>query len=516
MNILYIDIDSLRPDHLGCYGYARDTSPAIDQLAREGIRFDNVYISDAPCLPSRTALWSGRHGFRTGVVGHGGTAAQPFIQGSKRGFYDIHFNEGWMRSLRNASYHTATISSFGERHAAWHWYAGFNDIINPGLGGMERADQVIPVAIDWIERRPQGGPDWFLHVNLWDPHTPYRTPADFKNPFIDAPLPEWLDAAAFQRCFDGYGPHSPQEPNGFDGYDFNGEYALAPVPIKSMSDARAWYDGYDIGVRYGDLWIGRLIHALKRADLYEDMMIIVGADHGENLGELNIWGDHHTADHITCRVPLVVKMPQGRLGGHVDRALHYHFDWAATMIELAGGKVPAGWDGVSFAAELGAGQGSGRDYLVTSQGAWACQRGVRFDHLNKSYIWLVTYHDGYKDLQPSMLFELGSDPFERHNLAESRPDLVAYASMKLINWLGEMMVNSGADVDPLMTVLREGGPFHCRGELGPYLDRLKSTGRGQHADALRARHPREAIETPATYVDETDTGTLWNPKPQME
>ncbi len=69
MRILYIDIDALRPDHLGCYGYHRPTSPNIDALAQEAVRFDNCYVSDAPCLPSRTALWSGRCGFNTGVVG---------------------------------------------------------------------------------------------------------------------------------------------------------------------------------------------------------------------------------------------------------------------------------------------------------------------------------------------------------------------------------------------------------------------------------------------------------------
>jgi hypothetical protein len=68
VRILYIDIDSLRPDHLGCYGYHRNTSPNIDELARTATRFDNYYVSDAPCLPSRTALWSGRCGFRNGVV----------------------------------------------------------------------------------------------------------------------------------------------------------------------------------------------------------------------------------------------------------------------------------------------------------------------------------------------------------------------------------------------------------------------------------------------------------------
>ena len=65
MRILYVDIDSLRADHLGCYGYHRATSPNIDQIAGRGLRFDNCYVSDAPCLPSRTAMFGGRFGTST-------------------------------------------------------------------------------------------------------------------------------------------------------------------------------------------------------------------------------------------------------------------------------------------------------------------------------------------------------------------------------------------------------------------------------------------------------------------
>ena len=101
MRILYIDVDSLRPDHLGCYGYHRDTSPTIDALASEGVRFNNVYASDAPCLPSRTALWSGRFGFHTGVVNHGGTAAQPFVE-PERWVTDSFHDTGWMARIARA------------------------------------------------------------------------------------------------------------------------------------------------------------------------------------------------------------------------------------------------------------------------------------------------------------------------------------------------------------------------------------------------------------------------------
>ena len=73
MRILYVDIDTLRPDHLGCYGYHRQTSPNIDAFAKTAAVFENVHASDVPCLPSRTALLTGRFGIHNGVVNHGGT-----------------------------------------------------------------------------------------------------------------------------------------------------------------------------------------------------------------------------------------------------------------------------------------------------------------------------------------------------------------------------------------------------------------------------------------------------------
>src|SRR5687767_4730820 len=97
MRILYIDIDSLRADHIGCYGYHRETTPNIDAMGREGVRFDRCYASDVPCLPSRTALITGRFGIHNGVVTHGGTAADPFIEGPARGFQTAAAATSWMR-----------------------------------------------------------------------------------------------------------------------------------------------------------------------------------------------------------------------------------------------------------------------------------------------------------------------------------------------------------------------------------------------------------------------------------
>ena len=157
------------------------------------------------------------------------------------------------------------------------------------------------------------------------------------------------------------------------------------------------------------------------------------------------------------------------------------------MIELLGGEVPNDWDGVSFADGVGGVSAETRGYLVTSQGAWAVQRGVRFG----DYMCLRTYHDGYKVLDPIMLFDLANDPHEQHNLAASQPAVVNQAMSYLAEWQEQMMLTSAFDVDPLMTVLREGGPYHTRGFLSDYLSRLRSTGRAHHAKRLALLHPDE-------------------------
>lgn len=494
MRIIMIDIDTTRPDHLGCYGYHRNTSPNIDSIAARGVRFENNYITDAPCLPSRSALWSGRTGFHTGVVGHGGTAADPHLHGNFRGFRDVYDQTSMISALRRAGYHTTTVSSFGERHSAWWWYAGWNEVFNCGKGGMEIADDVTPTALSWIEQHAAED-DWFLHVNYWDPHTPYRTPLEFGNPFEDEPIPDWYTEDLRQSCFQGFGSHSAQELHSYPWELSPNRGELYPrVSMKSlasMEEVKRWIDGYDVGIRYADYHVGLLINALKEKGIYEDVAIIVTSDHGESQGELNVWGDHQSADDIICRVPLIISWPGIGGQGRVDTSLHHHFDWAATMLELAGAEVPANWDGKSFAGAYSSQDEAGREFLVTSQAAWACQRGVRFAHEGKNYMCLRTYHDGHKDMDRVMLFNLTDDPREENNIANAEPQLVDLAMNYLAEWHHDQMVTATSDIDPMVTVLREGGPYHTRGKLKKYVELLRKTGRENGAEILEMRHPDE-------------------------
>jgi len=499
MRILYIDIDSCRPDHLGCYGYHRDTSPNIDAVAARGVRFNRCYASDVPCLPSRTSLFCGRLGVRNGVINHGGVRSQPFNEGRERGFNSPMFDSGWMNQLVKAGYYTATISPFGERHDGYHWYAGFREIHNTGGGGNELAEQVSPVVLDWLDRKGKDD-NWFLHFNVWDPHTPYRTPESFGNPFADDPLPAWLTEEVRARHWAGVGPHSAREVPGFSDAEGMGRdpdrYPRQPLQADSMDAVRAMFDGYDCGVRYADEHIGRVLAKLEQLGIADNTAVIISADHGENLGELNIYGDHQTADEITTHIPLIIHWPgvtdTDANAGRVDDGLLYANDWAATSLDLVGGRVPGDWDGVSFADRLKAGDEQGREYVVVSQGAWSVQRGVRFRSDGHEWILLRSYHDGYHDFPELLLFDLTDDPHEQHNLAEQRSDLVNHGLRLLDDWLAGMMRRSKAGEDPFWTVIREGGALHTRDRLPAYLERLRATGRDDAADRLAARYPSEA------------------------
>jgi len=498
MRLLYIDIDSCRPDHLGCYGYHRATSPAIDRIAAEAMVFTQCYASDAPCLPSRTALYSGRLGIHTGVVGHGGTAANPKIQGPDRGFRDTFDEQGLARQLQKLGFHTAMISPFGQRHAAHWFYAGFNEIHNTGHGGLESAEQVWPVTRDWFAANARRD-HWFLHLNFWDPHTPYRVPAAYGNPFAADPLPDWMEHdtdALIARHNLKTGPHSSLDIAMYDGAE-DARFPRQPGKVTDRASLRRLIDGYDTGIRYVDDHIGRIVSLLKEAGVYEDTAIIISADHGENQGELGIYAEHGTADAGTCHIPLIIRWPGGASGR--NRALHYNVDLAPTLMDLLGGESQPLWDGTSYARAVREGQVSlGRDELVISQCAHVCQRSVRWDR----WLYLRTYHDGFHLFPQEMLFDLESDPAEQNDLAPARPDLCREGAWRLARWhdaqMQRMAQQSSDVVDPLWTVVREGGPFHARlrapGQPGGpaglerYLARLEATGRSEGAATLRQRY----------------------------
>jgi arylsulfatase A-like enzyme len=243
---------------------------------------------------------------------------------------------------------------------------------------------------------------------------------------------------------------------------------------------KAIVDGYDIGIRYADDALGTLLAKLEDLGVLDDTAVLVSSDHGEGFGELGVYADHQAADEATCHIPAVLKWPG--VGPAVHEGLQYHLDVAATILDLAGIGVPESWDGSAITIN-----GAGRDHLVLSQGAWSCQRGVRWD----DHLFLRTWHDGYHGhWSEEMLFDVASDPHETQDLHERDPAR-AHEGLEYLNrWTSQQLERSG-EVDPFETILSEGGPMHTRHHLQEYLPRLRSTGRDQWADVLAARHADE-------------------------
>ena len=496
MRILFIDIDTLRADHMGCYGYQRDTTPNLDKICADGIRFDNYYCADAPCLPSRASLISGMFGIRHGAVGHGGTSSDRRLIGKDRMFFDQFIDrDNFVNIFRKANMKTASISTFAERHSAWWYNAGFNETYNVGKGGMESGEEVLPVALDWVDRNAADD-NWFLHVHLWDPHTPYRAPESFGNPFADEPLEKcvpWIT----QEVFDGHlkcaGPHTINDISMYDDKE-DPQYPRHPGHAKNLTELKKLIDGYDTGILYADYLIGQIIDKLKAMKLYDDLCVIISSDHGENMGELGIYSEHATADHGTCRIPLIIKW-NGADKGRSENGLYCNVDLAPTLAELMNVKPGRYWDGVSFAGNIKNKKSGGRESVVISQMAHVCQRSARFG----DWLYMRTYHDGYHLFDDEMLFNIAEDPHEQNDVKDKFPQICEKGAKIILDWHDEMMKKSvvttmsSCTVDPLWTVLNEGGPEHTKlsdEEFDAYIKRLRETGRSDGADKLEKKYGR--------------------------
>jgi choline-sulfatase len=485
MRIIYFDLDATRPDHLGCYGYGRNTTPYIDSVAAEAMRFDSYYCSDAPCLPSRAALISGKFGIHTGIINHGGQAADPHHPGKDRFMFNQNIINNFFFLFRNAGLYTASVSTFSERHSAYWFNAGLNEVVNIGKIGSETAGEIADAAEKWLKENAESD-NWFLHVHMWDVHAPYNAPESFGNPFENEPLCDnWIDDGILEQHRKHVGPHSANELSMFS------DEAPAGLPrnlgqVRTLANVKQVIDGYDTDLKYMDSQIGRLLSFLKDRKLYDDLAVIVSADHGENLGELGIYSEHATADYCTTRIPLIIKWPGMRTGK--DEGLHYNIDLTRTMADLLKTEPIPDGDGLSFAETLEDGTECGRDHLIVSQCAHVCQRAVRWD----DYLYIHTYHDGYHLFPDEMLFNVKKDPHELYDLAQERQNLCDHAARLLLSWEHEMMLSGKYEGDPMWTVIREGGPFNASGMLPMYLKRLEETGRKEGADELRKRHPVEA------------------------
>lgn len=277
-NIVLITIDTLRADHLGCYGYFRDTSPNIDAFAKESLVFDSAYAAMATTLPSHASMLTARYPLEHGITAnlmHGG---KPF---------------GWASGMvsfaqvaREAGYATAGFVSAAPLKAPSGIAAGFEMWSEPEGAAVERkAGDTLSKALPWLEQ--QASQPFFMWVHFYDPHWPHRAPPPYDKMFRERDVDSkeaWI-----------------------------AERELPDVAVRSnarkSTQTRPALDNYCGEVRYSDEQFGVLIEALRRKGVFENSIVVLTADHGEGLNQ-HEWTAHGLVWDEQLRVPLVMRFPK--------------------------------------------------------------------------------------------------------------------------------------------------------------------------------------------------------------
>ncbi|MFO7955592.1 MAG: sulfatase [Candidatus Brocadiia bacterium] len=479
MRVVYFDLDCIRADHLGCYGYQRETSPNIDAVARNAVRFNRCYTSDAPCVPSRAALFSGRFGFNNGVVGNVDTPIQypPF---PNRRVRDREMPMV-MRHLRANGVRPISFSNFADRHDAWWYHSGWDEhhLINLRRG-FETCDEVNAVALPWFEQHGAED-DYFVHVHYWDNHFPYRSPdmPEWMERFADEPAPEWPDEETIADQHENwYGARTARDLWGIGGQDAD-RFPWMPAEIRTREDYKKLIDGYDATIYQVDHYIGQILDVLEKQDVLDDTVIIIGGDHGDCFGENGIYMDHYTASEPVLHRPLIVRWP-GVTRESTCGELLYLLDLAPTLCDMYGIEKPPLWDGESFIDALRGGDFEGRHYLVCEQSIATVQQAVRTRH----HLFVRTLFPGiYPIDEPCWLYDTDGDPYTTNNLADEHPELVERYDHLLEQWKHEQFRKHGPHPDPLDELAeRMAGQ-----DISRWLEHFRSTGRERHAEDLIER-----------------------------
>ncbi|MDP2305698.1 MAG: sulfatase [Pseudomonadota bacterium] len=311
--VLLVSIETFRRDHVSAYGYPRLTTPTFDSLVAGGTSYDNHWTPAPYTHPSLASLVTGllptRLGFVDNIPSIGGellTAAQLFARG------------GYVTAAFNVQY---VLSNRYGLNRGFHYYRNHpNDVPAAKL-----TEEVLP----FLEEH--GDDNLFLWMHYFDPHGPYRPPADQRKRFVgDA---TWdADTVTFK-------PGTAQE----------GSPDIPPYVLdKGQTERRHYVAGYDGDISYLDEELGKLVRYVKTKGWAEDTLIVVTADHGESLGDHGRTFCHGSLYETDLDVPMVIWAP-GRVaaGAHVMAETN-HVDVLPTLLAYAGLPIPPGLHGVSL------------------------------------------------------------------------------------------------------------------------------------------------------------------------
>jgi arylsulfatase A-like enzyme len=423
--VLIVTVDCLRADHVGAYGYERDTTPNIDALASRGALFERSYSHAPFTAPSHASLFTGLNTQSHGLVFWGHQ-----LDPGARTFPEY---------FAAAGYETGAFQNHPGLPPTG-LMDGFETIANETTGPWP---DTVSNFFEWVDSTGEPFAAW---VHLWDVHRPYGYRqwsrealamfGDTRRQPGELPYGER-----------GFGSeHDPRVGRTEEHYNLNAGERAAPLPLpgggRVFADADWQHisDRYDNSVRYADEGVGALLRGLRERGVLNDTIVVITADHGETLTERDpVWFTHDPfLFDETLRVPLVIQFPGGRFANVREDALARGIDVLPTVLSAAGLDVPDSLQGRDLARVLDGSDTESVLLLAQTQTKTAKERAARVDEDGDGPKWLefrqaVTdgEHKLIVDLNTGALgfYDLEADPAERVNLLEGRevapPEAVA-------------------------------------------------------------------------------------------
>jgi arylsulfatase A-like enzyme/Flp pilus assembly protein TadD len=294
--LVVVTIDTLRPDHLHCYGYPKIDTPTTDQLAREGVVFENA-VAQAPLTPpSHASIFTGQYPTVHGVRNTGGFV----LPSSARPMARILQEQGWDTAAFVSSAVLKKVMGFGNGFTVY-------DDEMPRQGNSQetsedperRGADTVDRALQWLGT--QSGKPYFLWVHLYDPHMPYHPPGEFKVKYKDRP--------------------------------------------------------YDGEIAYADQQVGRLLDAVRKKSAADKTIVVLLSDHGESLGEHNEYTHGVFIYDSTLRIAFMIAGPGIPAGTRVKQQAR-SIDLLPTVMAMLGGSAPPNVQGVNLLPALSGGNAS--------------------------------------------------------------------------------------------------------------------------------------------------------------
>ena len=410
-NIVLIGIDSLRADHMSCYGYHRQTTPFIDRFAEGGTLFEQTYSAHIPTTSAYTSMFTGLDCFGTQVVAlrHKG-GLRPDVK-------------TMAEIMRDEGYNTTCVGFTG--NPASRGFDTYLDYAQWGSwdeGRCEKAQLLNDVALPELDRLVADDKPFFLFLRHMDPHAPYLPPTPFERIFYHGdecdPSNKSMEPVLAFKPF----------------RDFLASWM--PPAISDKDYVIAQYDG---AIAYMDACIQTVFTALEAHGIMDETIIVVNGDHGETLYDHECYFDHHGIYDTVLYVPLIIRYPGKIPAGKRVKGFNQHKDLLPTLMELAGIETGIAYNGRSLLPLINGEVASYDSEFYITECTWMRKHGWRTPHWKLIVALEPDFH-----FKPEIeLYNLVDDPEENNNVAESEPEMVALLRGRMEAWIAKREAETG-------------------------------------------------------------------------